>query len=124
MKINPNLLVGSIGKILWTNTNPTAAWAGSKQITLNSSDYDMYEVVYFFGATNSTTSVKTTGKIPKGKTTQLEFLYNTSGANAIIRRREFAYNSDTKYTVGANTGADGDYTCRPLYVIGYKMGLF
>lgn len=111
-------------KLLWTNTNTSEAWASARQITLNASDYDMYEVIYFYGATNSTTNVKSTGKIPKGKTTQLEFLYNTSGANAVIRRREFTYNSDTKYTVGKNTGADGDYACRPLYVIGYKTGLF
>ena len=111
-------------KLLWTNTNTSEAWASARQITLNASDYDMYEVIYFYGATNSTTSVKSTGKIPKGKSTQLEFLYNTSGASAIIRRRDFTYNSDTKYTVGKNTGADGDYACRPLYVIGYKTGLF
>lgn len=111
--------------ILWTNTNPSGAWANAQSITFNTSDYDMYEVIYAYGASSTAGSVKSTGKILKGAGTQLDFIYATSGGgNCIIRRRDFTYNNDTKYTVGVNTGADGDYACRPLYVIGYKTGLF
>ena len=113
------------GTILWTNEDTSEEWASSRQITMSTSDYDCYMVVYTTGS-SGLTSVKNTGLIPKGKTTQLEFFYNVGSGNntAIIRRREFAYNNDTHYTVSENMGADGNYACRPLYVVGYKTGLF
>lgn len=123
MKINPNLLVGSIGKLLWLNENVTQAWASEKTITMNTSDYDFYQVVYFTSMGNSDSSVMTTGLIPKGKTTQIDFLYNGNNNQVVIRRREFTYVSDTQYKVGVNTGNDGDYTCRPYCVIGFKLGV-
>lgn len=113
------------GKIIWTNQDTSEQWTTSRQITMNTSDYDCYRVIYFTGA-SGTSGVKSTGLIPKGYTTQLEFFYNPGSGNnnAIIRRREFAYNDDTHYTVSENMGADGGFPCRPYLVIGYNTGLF
>lgn len=114
------------GFILWQNTNTSEAWSSARTITLNSDDYDMIEFIYSYGSSASVLGVKTTGKIPKEKNTQLDFVYNpsTSDTHGTIRRREVTYVNDTQYTIGANIGADGDYACRPIYVIGYKTGLF
>lgn len=113
---------GLKGTILWTNSSPTSSFS-QQNITLSSSNYDMYEVIYCITASSTATSVKSTGKLTKGTSTELDFTYN-NGIGLVMRRRDFTYIDDTHYTVSRNTGADGDYACRPLYVIGYKTGLF
>ena len=114
---------GLKGTILWTNSSPTSSFS-QQNITLSSSNYDMYEVIYCYGASSTVTNVKTTGKLTKGTNTELDFIYINDSNVLIMRRRDFTYIDDKHYTVGNNTGADGDYACRPLYVIGYNTGLF
>lgn len=110
------------GTILWENPNPTADFA-AQTITLSSSDYDCYEVIYRQSVDTARTF--NTGKILKGNGTILSF-------QAILPHyRAINYNSDTSLTIGegidlpsyATTSANNSQ-CVPLYIIGYKTGLF
>lgn len=103
------------GTILWTNPNPTSDFA-SQTITLSSDDYDMLEIIYItFNTNNQTSSVK----ILKGYNTRLI----TSLSSGTVYTRDYTYNSDTSYTIGNTTGGN-DSNLYPLYIIGYKTGLF
>jgi hypothetical protein len=103
------------GTILWTNPNPTSSFA-AQDITLNSDDYDVLEIIYMtFNTNNQTSSVK----IPKGYSTRV----TTSLSSGTVYTREYTYNSDTSYTIGSTSGGNAQ-NLYPLYIIGYKTGLF
>lgn len=110
------------GKIIWTNPNPTSAFA-AQTITLSSNDYDMYEVIFYGSITGADTL--TTGKIPKGKNFFLQQIYNT-GDGDVVRNRSIKYLSDTSVNVtdGTQSGITNNNTNIPVYIIGYKTGLF
>lgn len=113
------------GTILWTNPNPTSAFA-SQTITLSSDDYDMLEIF---------TSNAGSFKILKGQNTTL-FLANGYGADHMTTAfRNFNYSSDTSYSIsneqhyviatgGSITYSNNNSDIIPLYIIGYKTGLF
>jgi hypothetical protein len=112
------------GTILWQNPNPNAEFQ-SQNITLNSNDYDCYEIIYLQDV--STPRIFNTGKILKGHGTILDF------QAMLPHYRAVNYVSDT--TLQINEGVDVYYTspastvasnttCVPLYIIGYKTGLF
>lgn len=113
--------------ILWTNTTPTLDIT-TRTITLSSSDYDMLEIIYCYSKTNneSISSVR----IPKGKSAQLLAIQPANSFSFVGRL--MSYNSDTSYTIGEGLLCQGDNNtvtsnttgCIPLYVIGYKTGLF
>ena len=126
MKINNNLI--DHGTILWTNPNPTSSFS-AQTITLNSSDYDMYEIVYTSENSGGFSSIYNMTKSIKGYGTVLQAV-NATGSATPIRVRTVTYVSDTKlsfsvgYTgAGYPLGTDNS-KCIPLYVIGYKTGLF
>lgn len=103
------------GTILWTNPNPTSSFA-SQDITLSSDDYDVLEIIYMtFSTNNQASSVK----IPKGYSTRV----TTSLSSGTVYTREYTYNSDTSYTIGSTSGGTAQ-NLYPLYIIGYKTGLF
>ena len=110
------------GQILWTNPSPTSAFA-TQNITLSSSDYDMYEAIFYGSITGADTI--TTGRIPKGKNFFLAQTYNT-GAGDVTRNRKIQYVSDTEMTVTDGTQAEttNNNVNIPVYIIGYKTGLF
>ena len=110
------ILSGINGTILWTNLNPTSNFA-SQTINLNSSDYDILELIYMeFNSTNETGSVK----IKKGYSTRL----TTSLSSGTTYTRAFTYVSDTSYSIGNTTNGGNNSNLYPLYVIGYKTRLF
>ena len=103
------------GTILWTNPNPTRSFT-TQDITLNSDDYDVLEIIYMtFNTNNQASSVK----ILKGYSTRV----TTSLSSGNVYTREYTYNSDTSYTIGSTSGGN-DSNLYPLYIIGYKTGLF
>lgn len=111
------------GTILWENPNPTADFT-AQTITLSSSDYDMLEILY---RSNAVGGIYFGGnrKILKGYGTQLDW-NSISSTNRWSRRMTPV--SDTAFSVGdstlVNTGALTNDQCVPLYIIGYKTGLF
>ena len=114
-------------KILWTNSSPTSNFA-AQDITLNSSDYDCYEIIFLNNMGEDL--YYNTGKIPKGHGCRLVECYS-GGSGAAMRTREVNYSSATqlefkagRYAYGTTAAIDNNATCIPLYVIGYKTGLF
>lgn len=111
------------GTILWTNSNPNSSFP-TQNITLSSSDYDCYEIIYMFSTTN--TNCSSTGKIPKGKGTMLVFIINITGVHGNTTR-SVNYSSDTQLEFESTiteAGGISDNRCIPLYIIGYKTGVF
>lgn len=101
------------GKLLWANPNPTAD-ISTANITLNSNDYDMLEIIYLlFNNNNFYDSIK----VLKGGSARL-VVHSASTFNY----RNVTYNSDTSYTIGTNNSSAGNAI--PVYVIGYKTDLF
>lgn len=124
--IQANML-GLSGTMLWTNPNPTSSFS-TQNIVLNSSDYDCYEIV--FSPNVTTNPVASTGTIPKGYGVRLSSVY-TGSAGAGVRVRDITYVNATtltagtgKQTIGTTPESTNDERCVPLYVIGYKTGLF
>lgn len=112
------------GQILWTNPNPANSFT-AQTITLNSSNYDMYEVIYYSSMTLATQM--TSGRIKKGETLFLQqTYYDTNLSQVRSRQRDIAYVSDLSLNVldAKNNGAVQNTDLIPAYVIGYKTGLF
>ncbi len=111
------------GKILWVNPDPLNDFQ-AQDISLNSNDYDCYEVIYYGSKTGA--NVFNSGKIPKGKNSFLQQCYQT-GTIPMIRAREIDYVSDTIFHVQqglVNGSNNNDHINIPVYIIGYKTGLF
>ena len=114
----------SMGKILWTNPNPTVSFS-AQTITLSTNDYDMYEAIYYSSSTLATQM--TTGRIKKGETLFLQQIYyDTNSAQVRSRQRDISYDSDLSLNVqdAKNNGNVQNTDLIPAYIIGYKTGLF
>lgn len=122
---NADLLSNITGTILWTNPNPTSTF-DSQSITLSNSDYDCYEIIYQFSQLNA--MLFNTGKIPKGNNINIFFAFNNGTDTHLHTNRLIRYENDTTlYAENCYSSADNNTTnnrCIPLYVIGYKTGLF
>jgi hypothetical protein len=106
-------LQGLKGTVLWTNPSPASSF-GAQNITLSSSDYDMLEIFYLlFNSAN----VMNSTRIIKGYSGRI-LTYASSG----ISMRQLTYSNDTTYAVGEDS--DNNVRGIPLYVIGYKTGVF
>lgn len=119
-------------KLLWTNPNPNNAFS-PQDITLNSDDYDILEIYYYdwSGDSNSYKDLLVQRAI-KGYNFLLhsQITYNDK---AYAGNRRVTYVNDTtlhfQNTHGIiddssfNTGLFAKWNV-PLYVIGYKTGLF
>lgn len=109
------------GQILWTNSSPTSTFE-AQTIILSSSDYDFYEVYCSYN--NSTASSYVNAyKTIKGKGIIMDNQGYTSGASV---RRKIDYTNETHLLISSAYGGnstDNQYLI-PLYVIGYKTGLF
>ena len=111
-------------KILWTNPNPNADFA-NQEITLSSDDYDVLEWYYRSDVSGNLCFAQ---KSIKGYGTQLLFSSLSSGSKQWVRR--IPRTSDTKFQVydgrqlDGGTGTNANGQCVPLYVVGYKTGLF
>lgn len=111
------------GQILWTNPTPSSAISSATTITLSSSDYDMLEVFYL-QATSSSGGTLYTNRFLKGYSTRMR-IHTVDGVNVY---RTLTYSSATSYIIQTTT-ADGTVTSPqilaiPLYIVGYKTGLF
>lgn len=109
------------GMILWTNPEPTSEF-GIQTITLNTSEFDFYEIIYFGSDTKA--NCLSTGKIPKGEKAYLNQTYYSGVAK--IRQRDIMEITDDSITFGncLNNGETLNTNLIPVYVIGYKLGLF
>lgn len=122
---NADLLSNITGTILWTNPNPTSDFS-SQTITLSSDDYDVLE--FFYGYDTSGVRVVSERTI-KGNGVQFDVYSTVVPTRAWRRRTEFV--SNTSYSVGNCTRMEYNQTaynengyCVPIYIVGYKTGLF
>lgn len=116
---NDTNISGIKGTLLWTNPSPTSSFA-SQSISLSESleNYNFYEIIYKQG--NDTNRCLSSGKIPVGYGTILNYSVNT------IRYRttqESLTGSSITFSDGSVGGNTNNTTCIPLYVIGYKIGV-
>jgi hypothetical protein len=123
-KLNENLEIGNTeytlkditnnqGKILWTNPSPTSDFA-SQTIILSSDDYDMLEIFY-----HTFNNQVGSSRIFKGKGTRII----TSISNGTVYMRIIDYVDDTHF-FASNIYGGSNGNLKPLYIIGYKTGLF
>lgn len=119
--------------ILWTNPNPTSSFA-AQNITLSTSDYDMYEVIFKQNVTQ-TNSQSLTLRALKNYNVYASFVININAGqnqNTGFRVRTVNYTNETTLAVqdglqkNETTGvpATNNDILVPMYVIGYKTGLF
>lgn len=114
------------GKLLWTNSNPTSNFV-AQTITLSEalSNFDCYEILYSQAKlssdpTNAGNRLMSTGKIPIGYGTVLNYAVNNR--YRLIDRPS----GNTSMTIldGYNGGQVDNDKCIPIYVIGHNTGLF
>ena len=119
------------GAVLWTNPTPNLSFA-NQTITLSSSDYDTLEI--FYRSTPSFSNYRGSIRMLKGGSGEITLsdtgTFDGTLQNCIILR-SFSYSSDTQYNVSKaqyRYGTTGSYEVTdilvPLYVVGYKTGLF
>lgn len=110
------------GKVSWINPNPSATAFESKNINLNTNDYDSYEIIYQMSTVNN--RKYSTGLIPKGSGTVFNFLMVDINQICV---RNVNYVNDTTLSIDNATSSNGSTTnnrCIPLYIVTYKKGLF
>lgn len=110
------------GQILWTNSDPTQAISQTTNISLSSNDYDILEVIYAQSTINTDLMYST--KFLKGGSTRMRI----SSADGSNMYRGITYLTDTSYRIDLpysdNTKIEVSTISIPLYIIGYKTGLF
>ena len=114
-------LTNITGQILWTNSSPTSTFE-AQTIILASGDYDFYEIYCTYN--NTTASQYANGfRTIKGK--GLIISENGYGTGLSVRRK-VDYTDATHLLISSAYGGaniDNGYLI-PIYVIGYKTGLF
>lgn len=111
------------GKLLWTNSSPTTSFEG-QTIQVDLSDYDAVQIIST--GTNNSTHRISSGIVPIGYTSQVSWYaqisYYVRTFNVSSTGVTFQDATDT----AINTGSYGtnNNTAIPLYIIGYKTGLF
>lgn len=102
------------GKILWTNPNPTAGFP-AQTITLNSDDYDTYKVYYYISSSNL--QVLTSESI-KGHGTRLMI------PSITMEHRVVDASDNTHLYIGLPINTQQPVNGIPIYIVGYRIGLF
>lgn len=128
---NTTNIANITGQILWTNPNPTSNFV-AQTITLSSSDYDMYEVLFLTNLADQAPRLNSTGKLLKGYGSRLSASFaDSANPGANVYSRWITYISDTQIefatgyvAYGSTARTENTALIVPLYVIGYKTGLF
>ena len=103
-------------KLLWTNPSPTSEF-GAQTINVNLSDYDLIEIMFFNGTSN----------------TRIYHSRTITGLGGSISNNETGYRffetTNTSVSFGncyqaASSGTITNGVLIPAYIIGYKTGLF
>lgn len=117
------------GKILWENPNSTNDFV-AQTIELNSNEYDLLKIFYKQGKNVNTLLHE---ELIKGFDTRLSVAmpYYIGSDYVSNQYRDFTRKSDTSYeisiakiTYGSTSTKEATNLIIPVYVIGYKTGLF
>ena len=120
---NATELTNITGQILWTNSNPTSGF-NSQNITLQNSDIDMIQII-FYQAINIL-KFQSTGLIPIGES-HLSTMFNAKSYIRTFRIIDNVLTFDdcnTYNSYNSTASTVNNNAIIPLYVIGYKTGLF
>lgn len=109
------------GKILWTNPNPTSNF-GAQTIQLSSTDYDVLEIFYVTIKASTNQQVKSIRSI-KGYNAILDY-YDGYSSKGALRTVSINGNQVTFSNSFYNSGTGSQNYCVPIYIVGYKTGLF
>lgn len=106
----------------WSNSNPSNQFV-EQTITLNTSDYDYYEIIFSLTSTNYKTTAST-GKIQRGYNGYLNYVGGTGQLTGFSRNTLVEADNKIKFesAIRANTGATENDRCIPQKVILYKIG--
>lgn len=107
------------GQILWTNSSPTSDFS-SQTITLSSGDYDFLEI-FFCSNVQSDNKTFEIRKTIKNYDVTLSTVAQNANTYRIVRFTDATHLAVESGYVGTDVQ---DRRCVPLYVIGYKTGLF
>lgn len=123
---NKTEIIGLQGKIIWTNQYPTNSFS-NQNITLSEAlnNFDSYEILFAQAKlnadpTNSGNRLMSTGKIPIGYGTVLNYAVNNR--YRLIDRP--SGNTQMLIQDAYNGGQVDNEKCVPIFVIGYNTGLF
>jgi hypothetical protein len=108
------------GTILWTNGSPTSGFNAQTVTVSDMSDYDIIGIWFWRNTTNDSLQEVRVKKGYGGS-----FAYFEMGTT-YVQVRDFAYSSATQILFKdgrLNTGVDNTRAI-PMYVVGYKRGLF
>ena len=119
---NSVILQNTLGKSLWENPNPTASFS-AQTITLSESlaNYSCYEIIFRQNKNVNNERYFSTGKIPVGHGTILS--YNTSSNFYRATGTTVSGNTISFENAYAGSTTDNDNVI-PVYVIGYKSGVY
>lgn len=105
-------------KILWTNPNPNNSFAAQVLSIPELSNYDMYEII--FKQISSVNRQLNTGKIQVGAGFILCYVTTSN----YLRASSSASDTELGFEDAKQDGTVNNNLCIPLYIIGYKTGLF
>lgn len=116
---NSVILQNTLGNKLWENQNPSASFP-SQTITLSESlaNYSCYEII--FRQSKSAGRMLTSGKIPVGYGTILGF---EAGSSFRATGLTVSGNTIDFESAQASGVSNNDYVI-PVYVVGYKSGVY
>lgn len=133
IKMNDEVYIGNsnvqfkdlLGTLLWTNPNPSSEFAGQVINIDNLNEYDVIEIFYrCWGPGDSLASTKF---IDEG-VMMSAFAYSLSVirmASRKVRRTTSGLSFEaSKFIKGWATAEQDTNTCIPVYIVGYKTGLF
>lgn len=117
--------------VLWENSNPSSEFS-EQTVNLISSDYDSYEIIWKHQSIDSNNITFSTGKLPKGSSTQLyeALSFGTQAYNYLILSRQVTYVSDNQIsfakgarTIDNNGSIEKNYfniVAIPVKIYGYR----
>jgi len=122
--------IGNItGTILWTNPNPNNSFSQQIVTIPTLPDYDEFEIFYYDSTSRKAVS---STKFLNGETVNMMTMFQWSD-HGNIGNRNIMWNTDTKLQVNdavtiivndAFSRTANNAWCIPLYIVGYKTGLF
>ena len=120
---NYDSIDGIKGTILWSNNNPTASFT-SQNITLNSADYDYFEII--FKMKTDLNREISSGKVKKGSGTVCSFAIKGNYYRLVNYTNDTTLDVSTGRSVppASSTESTDNSWCIPIYVIGYNSDLF
>ena len=121
---NSVILQNTLGNKLWENANPTASFS-AQTITLSESlaNYDCYEIM--FRQSTRTARIMTSGKVPVGNGTILNWNAATTSGNVYFRATgPTVSGTSISFEDAKNSGTVDNLSTIPMYVIAYKTNLF